>query len=93
MICAGAGLSVAPLTMYEHGKSKGRGDYEDYRADVEYRGEMEDPYARVVYRNRIQTSQSGSRLHPQGTILIDKVIVYHTVSLFLNSSETLSLMS
>jgi len=61
----GAGLSVAPLTMYEHGKSKGRGDYEDYRADVEYRGEMEDPYARVVYRNRIQTSQSGSRLHPQ----------------------------
>jgi hypothetical protein len=63
----GPPLSVAPLHKYDFGQ--GRGDYEDYRGQPQplaHNGEVEDPYARVLYRNsRMPNSQSGSRLHHQ----------------------------
>merc|ERR1719354_1290470 len=75
----GPPLSVAPLPKYDYGQ--GRGDYEDYRGQQQQQqqlpqkglvhgggggGEVEDPYARVLYRNsRMPNSQSGSRLHHQ----------------------------
>lgn len=60
--CSGPPLSVAPLPPKFAPVFGGRGDYD------EYRGEVEDPYARVLYgqdRNRtkrLPQSQSQSRL-------------------------------
>ena len=83
---------MAPLPKYDYGQ--GRGDYEDYRGQqlqqlqqqhqqqqkglVHGGGEVEDPYARVLYRNsRMPNSQSGSRLHHQGEwYSIDRTIIY-----------------
>ena len=77
-VYSGPPLSVAPLPT-KYGQFAGRGDYDEYR-EVEYRaekvqypGEMEDPYARVLYgqeRNkRFHNSQSASRLQShQGRI-------------------------
>ena len=64
-ICSGPPLSVAPLPNYEYGK--GRGDYEDYGRGAPAPQDMDDPYARVLYRNRNVNSQSASRIHQQGS--------------------------
>ena len=60
-------MSVAPLPNYEYGK--GRGDYEDYGRGAPAPQDMDDPYARVLYRNRNVNSQSASRIHQQGSYL------------------------
>ena len=84
MLLLGPPLSVAPLPSKYGGQFLGHGDYDEYRG-----GEMEDPYARVLYaqdRNkRFLNSQSASRIqsHQGITVSPSSIDTFYIVTYYI----------